>query len=73
MIAAIADCLQLFLFTLQMQQRRRIWLERQRDHYYASMSKWRRKRPRVIISEAHEPQVRRPIHRPSSPNVRPKV
>ena len=44
-----------------MQKRRRIWLERQRQRYYASMSKWRRKRPRVIISEAHKrPAISRP-------------
>lgn len=51
-----------------MQQRRKYWLQRQREHFYASMSKWRRKRPRVIISEAHEATIRRPS-RPS-PNVR---
>lgn len=48
-----------------MQQRRRMWLERQRQRYYASMSKWRRKRPRVIISEVQKrPIKKRPAEKP---------
>ena len=47
-----------------MQQRRRMWLERQRQRYYASMSKWRRKRPRVIISEVQKrPIKKRPVEK----------
>merc|ERR1712088_703789 len=38
-----------------------MWLERQRQRYYASMSKWRRKRPRVIISEVQKRPVEKPL------------